>query len=170
MCGPAAGILSAGIGLMGSAMSAAGAKQQADAQANQMEYNAQISRINARTERQKGIAEEEKISAKYDRQEGTQLAAAGKSNIDPYFGSAALLIFGEGGQNKESDMATTAVNAEAAAIGHENKARDLEAQAAATRSAGSTAAAGTFLSGLGGAVGGLGKAVGGSSLFINTPA
>lgn len=170
MCGPAVGVISAVAGLAGAAVSASGAQQQADAQAAQMEYNAQVSRINARTERQKGIAEQEKIGAKYERQEGTQIAAAGKSGVDPYFGSAALVIFGEGGEHREADMATSSVNAEAAAIGHENKARDLEAQAAATRSAGKTAAQGTFLSGLGGAIGGLGRAVGGSSLFINTPA
>jgi hypothetical protein len=159
--------LSAVTSLAGAAASASGQKQAAEAEARQLEYNSQVARINARTERQKGVAEQEKIADKYERQEGQAIAAAGKSGVDPLFGSAALVIFGEGGTNRESDVATSVVNAEAAATANINKAKDLEAQAAAKRQAGQIAAQGTFLSGLGGAVGGLGGAIGKSGLFIN---
>lgn len=175
MCAPMmiAPMISAVTGLAGAAVSASGASQAAEADARQAEYNAQISKINARTERQKGLAQTEQIGQKADKLEGQSIAAAGKAGVDPMFGSAALVIFGEGAEARAHDINTTFANAEAAAIGHENKARDLEAQAAAKRQAGKIAAQGSFLSGIGGAVGGLGKAFGsasGSSLFINTAA
>lgn len=134
-----------------------GASQQANAQASQMEYNATISKINARSERQKGYAEQEKIVDKGMRLQSEGIAAAGASGVDPTYGSAALVIFGENTENMAMDRNNAYVNAEGAAIGHENKARDLEAQASATRKGGKMAAAGTFLGGLGGAIGQYGK-------------
>lgn len=163
MCLPA---VAAVAGLAGSAVSAMGASQQADAQASQMEYNATISKINARSERQKGGVEQEKITDKGIRLQSEAMAAAGASGIDPTYGSAALTIFGENTENMAMDRNNAYVNAEGAAIGHENKARDLEAQAAATRKGGKMAAAGTFLGGLGGAIGGLGKGFSGGAATV----
>ena len=162
MCLPALGAVGAVASLAGSAVSAMGAKSQADAQANQLEYNSQVARINARTERQKGMVEQERIDMKYDKREGEALAAAGASGVDPGYGSAALVIFGEGAFHKSLDKNQAYINAEGAAVGHENKARDLEAQAQATRKAGSYSAAGSFLSGVAGAVKGFGGGGGGS--------
>jgi len=169
MCLPALGVIGAVASLAGSAVSAMGASQQADAQANQMEYNATVAKINARSERQKGYVEQEKIIDKYERQMSTAQAAAGASGVDPYFGSAALVIFGENAENRALDRNNAYVSAEGAAVAHENKARDLEAQAAATRKGGKMAAAGTFLSGIAGAVGGLGKAGGGGGGTFGVP-
>ena len=157
MCLPALGAIGAVASLAGSAVSAMGASQQADAQANQLEYNSTVAKINARSERQKGHVEQEKIIDKGRRVESEGIAAAGASNIDPYFGSAALSIFGENAENVAMDRNNAYVNAEGAAIANENKARDLEAQAQATRKGGKTAAFGTFLGGIGGAIGTLGK-------------
>ena len=167
MCLPALGAVGAIASVAGSAVSAMGAKSQADAQANQMEFNATVAKINARTERQKGMVQQEQINDKYERQISTGIAAAGASGVDPYFGSAALVIFGENAENRAMDRNNAYVSAESAAVANENKARDLQAQADATRKGGKMAAAGTFLSGVAGAVGGLGKGggfgLGGSS-------
>jgi hypothetical protein len=135
----------------GSIVSGIGASQQAEAQAQQAEYNATVARINARSERQKGFTEQERIGAKYDARQGQAIAAAAASGVDPGYGSAAMVIFGEGAQNESMDRSTAYVNAEGAAIGNENKARDLEAQAANHRKAGQIAMASSFLNGIGGA-------------------
>lgn len=151
MCLPA---VAAVAGLAGSAVSAMGAKSQADAAANQAEYNAQVARINAQSERYKGGVEQERIGQRAFELREQGIAAAGASGVDPFFGSAAQVIFGEGGEKAAQDKNTAYINAEGAAVGHENKARDLEAQAKAQRKAGSIAAGGTFLSGIAGAASG----------------
>lgn len=161
MCAPALGAVGALAGVAGSAVSAMGQKQQAEAQANSMAHNASVARINARSERQKGYVEQEDIGAKADKARGEGIAAAGASGVDPYYGSAALVIFGEGKYAETIDKDRAFVNAEGAAVNQENKARDLDAQAAATRKAGKMAAMGTFLGGLGGAIGSFGKMGGG---------
>lgn len=166
MCLPALGAIGAVASLAGSAVSAMGASQQADAQANQLSYNATVAKINARSERQKGAVEQEKIVDKGRRLESEGIAAAGASGIDPYFGSAALAIFGENTENMAMDRNNAYVNAEGAAVANENKARDLQAQADATRKGGKTAAMGTFLGGLGGAIGSLGKGFTGGAATV----
>lgn len=145
MCLPALGMVA---GLAGSAISAAGAMSSANAQAKAAEYNATVERINARSERQKGVVEQEKLGQKYDRLQGEGIAAATKNGVDPGYGSAALVIFGQNEFSRSSDQGAAYVNAEGAAIGRENKARDFEAQAAASRQAGKIGAASSFASGL----------------------
>lgn len=153
-------MLGAVAGIAGSVVSAMGAASAANGQAQQMEYNAQVARINARTERQKGYAENEKLGAKYDRLQSEQIVSAAKGGIDPSYGSAALLIFGETPEKEYADKAATTQNAEAAAIGYENKARDLETQAANTRKAGKISAASSLIGGVAGfAKGGFGNAL-----------
>lgn len=146
-------------------MSAIGAKQQADAQADMEIYNAKVERINARSRRWEGMKEQEAIGDKYDRAQGQQIAAAAKGGIDPNFGSAALLIFGENHQDRLQDQDNTYLRAESAAMAHENKATAYEKSAENHRKAGKIAAAGSFLSGIAGAAGSLGK--GGGALKIN---
>lgn len=155
MCVPALGMVA---GLASSMVSGMGAMAAGDAEAQRAEYNAKVEKINARTERQKGLVEQEKITQKYDQKQSSATAAAGASGVDPGYGSAALVIFGEGGQYRSADMGTAYINAESAATAHENKAKDYEMDAQAKRQAGQFAAAGSFLSGLGGAV----KSAGGS--------
>ena len=158
MCFPAVGAV---FGLIGSAVSAAGAAAQANAQANQMEYNAKVADINAKTARSEGLYEADKIDDKYDRIGGEQITAATKGGVVPGTGSAALLRFDDTVRNSWLDQSTAIWNKETEAIGYENKAQDLRAQASATRSAGKIGAAGSFLSGLSGAVRSFGSSGGG---------
>ena len=164
MCAPMIGMVA---GLAGSAISAMGAASQASGQAAQMEYNATVAKINARSQRQEGYAKQEDIGRKAEIRQGEAIANAAKGNVDPSYGSAAQVIFGEGGQVAAQDKGRAYIAAESAAVGNENKARDLEAQAASTRKAGKFAAAGSFLSGIGGA---LTSGARGGGLFINKEA
>lgn len=149
-------------GLMGSAVSAMGAQAQANSSAAQMDYNSQVAKINARTARQQGVAQTETIYRKYDKQGGQMTAALAKAGVNPGTGSAALVL-AENDRNSWLDANNAIWNRETEAIGNENKARDLEAQAENTRSAGK----GSFLTAL---VGGGTKFLGsgaGSTLMIN---
>lgn len=168
MCVPAIGAVA---GIAGSVVSAMGAAQQADAQANQMEHNAKVARINARSSRFEGQAAREQAVPKQEAVRGQLISSAGKNNVDPFFGSA-LAIFGANEQAYIQDQNNRYLSAESKAVGDENKARDLEAQAKAVRSSKGTTMASSILSGLGSAAGSLKGSVGGSSgggaLFINS--
>lgn len=150
------------LGLVGAAVSAAGAMAQASAQAQSANYNAAVEKINARQKRFEGAREQEQIKAKADRVEGQAITAASKGGVDPGYGSAALVIFGEGGKSASMDKNTAYINAESQAVAHENKAKQYEAEAKSAKTAGMIGAASSFLSGLGGAV-----KSGGSSFMIN---
>lgn len=157
MCGPA-------IGLAGALVSGIGAIAGGNAQAGASEYNAQVERINARTQRQQGYVEQERLNQKYDKTQGTAIASAAKSGVDPGYGSAAMVIFGEGGADRSADMSMAYVNSEGKAVAHENKATSYENDAKNQRKAGMISAASSFLNGVAGAVKGGGT---GSSLMIN---
>lgn len=153
------------LGMVGSMVSAVGQQAQANAQAGQMQYNATVARLNATTERRQGVAESERLHSRYDRQGGAQVAALAKAGVDVGSGSAAL-VRAENERNRWLDVNTAVWNRETAAVGFENKARDLDAQAKATKKAGGIAMASTFLTGLGKlAVGRAGGA--GSSLLLD---
>lgn len=156
MCGPAAGLLGGIVSGMGSMMAAEGQAQQA-------EYNAKVEKINARTQRQQGVVEQERIIGKYQKTESTGIANASKSGVDSGYGSAALVILGEGAANQSADTSMAYVNAEGKATAHENKAKDYEMQAKNQRQAGMIGAASSFLSGVGGAM----KGGGGGALMID---
>lgn len=149
MCVMALGMVA---GLAGSAISAVGAMQSANAQAAQADYNATVAEINARSARQEGAAKQEDIGRQADKIEGAGIANAAKGGIDPFYGSAAQVIFGEGAFAESVDKGRAYTAAESQAVGQENKARDLRGQASAMRKAGAYAAAGSFLSGLGGSL------------------
>lgn len=155
MCGPAAGLL-------GGVVSGIGAMAQGNAQAAVSEYNAKVEKINARTQRQQGVVEQERIIGKYEKTQSTGIANAGKSGVDAGYGSAALVIFGEGDANKSADTSMAYINAEGKATAHDNKAKDYEMQAKNQRQAGMISAASSFLSGIGGAMKG-----GGGGLLID---
>lgn len=165
MCAP---ILGAVAGIVGSVVSGIGAASQAKAQAQQDEHNAKVARINARSERQVSYAKQEDIGAKYAKQQGEGIALASKANVDPNYGSAALVIFGENAFAESVDKGRQYVSGESAAIGEENKARALETSAANHRQAGKIAMASSFLSGLGGAVKGFSGGGGSSPFMINS--
>lgn len=151
------------LGLVGSAVSAIGAQAQANAQASQMEYNAAVARINRDVARRQGLSESERIARRYRTITGQQTSAYGRAGVVPTSGSAALVL-GETARNDWMDQSTAIWNRETEAIGFENKARDLEAQAKATRKGGGLAVASTFLTGLGRFASGPGA---GSPLLIN---
>lgn len=153
MCIP---LLGAVFGMMGSVMSAAGSAQAANAQAEQAEYNAQVERINARSRMQESITEGDRVSSKHDVEQGKRIASFAKAGVNPHSGSA-LRIWEEGADAQYMDVATTEHNKISAATGHENKARDYDAQAKAQRQAAST----SFLTGIVGGLGGLAKGGGG---------
>lgn len=150
MCGPA-------LGLIGAAVSAAGSIASAQSQAATHKYNAQVEKINARQKRFEGHREQENLRRKYDRVEGESIANASKNGIDPGYGSAALVIFGEGGLNKSLDTNAAYISAESEAVAHENRAKQEEAQAKAAKTEGMIGAASSFLSGLGGAAKSMGS-------------
>ena len=154
MCGAALGLIGAGV-------SAIGQMQAAEGQAQAAEFNAKVEKINARTERQKGTVDQERIETKYQKIEGTGIANAAKSGIDPLTGSAAMVIFGEGTANRSADTSMAYVNAEGKATAHDNKAKDYEMQAKNARAAGEMSAMGSFLNGVAGA------AKSGGPLMIN---
>ena len=161
MCIPAAGLI---LGLAASAFQAAGAMAAADGDAKQKEYNAKVAEINARSARLQGSSEADKVEDKYQRLRAQQRTGFAKGGLDPSSGSAALVI-GETDRNSDLDQLTSIWNRETEAVGFENKAKDLKMQAANTRKVGPIAAAGSFLSGLGGAFRG-GRGVG-STVDIN---
>lgn len=156
MCGPAAGLL-------GGVVSGIGAMAQGNAQAEVAEYNAKVEKINARTQRQQGVVEQERIIGKYEKTQSTGIANASKGGVDSGYGSAALVIFGEGDANKSADTSMAYVNAEGKATAHDNKAKSYEMEAKNHRQAGMISAASSFLSGLGGAM----KGGGGGALMID---
>ena len=163
-------MLGAVFGLVGAAVSAAGSMSQANAQANQDEYDAKVAKINARSERQMSYAKQEDIHAKTRKNVGEGVALASAGGVDPNYGSAALVIFGENAFADSVDSGRQYVAGESAAIAQENKAKAYEASAAAHRQAGKIAAASSFLGGMGGAVksfGGGGSSGGGGALFLN---
>lgn len=155
MCGPAIGIIT---GLASSAVSAAGAMAQANAQANNAEYNAKVEKINARSRRQEGLQESERIADKYNRVQGENTNAFAGAGVDPFFGSS-LSIFADTERARGADMDTNYINAESRAVGHENKAKQFEYEADSQRKAGRMQAFGTLLGGLGSAAKGFGSAM-----------
>lgn len=159
MCAPAA------IGLVGAAVSAAGSIASAGAQSSAAKYNAAVEKINARQKRFEGHREQERIADKYARVEGEGIASASKAGIDPGYGSAALAIFGDNARNESLDKNVAYINAETAAVAHENKAKQYEQEAKAAKTAGMFGAASSFLSGLGGAAKAMGSS--GSAMMIN---
>jgi hypothetical protein len=140
MCGPMLGIAGAAVGAMGTMM-------QANAQANAAEYNAKVEKINARSRRQEGLQQSERIADKYDDLKGKQQASYSKAGVDPFFGSA-LSIFTDTSTSENSDQDTNYINAESRATGHENKAKQYEYEAKTQRQAGMIGAASGMLSGL----------------------
>lgn len=157
-------------GLAGSVVSGMGAMSAANGEAQQMEYNAKVAKINARSDRQQGQAKIEQMQIKQKELIGEQTAAFGKNNVDPFFGSA-MAIFADTSMKNNMDDNNTWLAAESSAVGNENKARDLEAQAANKRKAGKIAMASSILSGIGGAGKSLASAGGGggggTALFLN---
>lgn len=156
-------------------MSAQGQKDAAEARAKQLEYNAKVAEINAQDVTLKGQRNNETEFLKHRERQGEIVAAAAASGVDPFFGSAAT-IFSDSQFKHISDQNTRHNETMGKRTAYKNKARDLEAQAAAERTAGDTQAKATMLSGIAGGISsasgalkGLGgsSAGGGGALFLN---
>lgn len=163
MCAP---MLGAVAGIAGAVVQGIGAKQQAEGQAQQAEYNAKVEKINARTSVQQGLAKQNQIGAEYDKLRGQQTAAYAASGVDPTKGSAAIVTQEETARNEWMDSMNTIWSAETEQIGHLNKAKDLETQAANYRKAGQISMASALVGGIGSAAGGLGGGGGGFSFGL----
>lgn len=131
------------MGVIGSVVSAVGAAQQAQAQADQADREAVIEKINARTRSQQGVAESEKIIQEGRSLARRQLALAGAGNIEPRTGSVALLI-NETEKLTKLDEMSALWNASAEQTNFQNRAKSYEGQAAAYRQAASI----SFLQGI----------------------
>lgn len=166
MCFPAIGAIA---GLAGAAVSAAGASMQANAQANQMEYNAKIADINAKTARQQGAYEQDLKEDEVGRAIASGRVAAAKSGLVVGVGSPGV-VEAETERNGWLDRMTILWNRETEAVGHENEAQDLRAQAKATRQAGKIGAAAQLIGGLGSlGGGGMGGGYGSSLMTASVP-
>lgn len=139
------------LAVLSAVTTAVGTVVTGQAQAKQMEYNAKVAEINAQTARQQGEYEADRIEDEYQRKQAQQRVAALKSGVDPGSGSAALIIDQETSRNSWLDQMTTVWNRETQAVGFENKAKDLKAQASSTKT-------GSYISAASSIIGGMGKA------------
>jgi len=142
MCAPV-------IGLLGTAVSAIGAIQQANAAASVAKYNAKVQEINARVARQEGLYEADRLEDRYESQRSTARAVAAKSGVNPYAGSASLIIDQESFGDQRADELATIWNSETKAVAYENQAKAYRMEAKAEKRAGIINAASTVLGSLG---------------------
>lgn len=160
------------MGLVGAAVSAAGAVAQANAQAANHEYNAKVQESEARQRRREGLKEGEVISDQYDRLQGQQQALTAAAGVDPFSGSAAD-VFGETYGERLRERNVSNLNANSKAVAHENKARQEKFAAESARQAGKINAASSLLGGLSGVVGsgfgsGFGSGLGSGAVGIGS--
>jgi hypothetical protein len=158
MLGPAAAAGAAGgaggfgglgaiVGLAGSFLSAAAAKQQADAQAEAAEYNAKMREIEAASERDTAEAKAEDFRRQEGRKRATAIAQTAASGVTlegtPLLVDEAIVSEIELGANRLSHQGDTR------ATGLENQAELDRTKAKNYRKAGSINAGATLLSGFG---------------------
>lgn len=154
--------ISALVGLLSAGVSAVGAMQQADAQADAANFEAEVARRNAkiadhnaREEIIRGDAEQKKQKRYTQELLGKQRAAMAANNIDVTHGSALdaatdTAMLGEidalqlkaNSYNRAYDQKVTAWN-------YKNKAVQKDNEASNARSAGKLSAFGTLLTGIG---------------------
>lgn len=156
MCLPAAGAI---FGLLGSAVSAAGAMSAAQGQAQQLEYNAKVAEINARSARSQGFYEADQVNDEYNKISGQQTVRAAKAGIRGV--PAAVVV--DTAADSYLDQMTKMWNRETEAVGFENKAEDFRMQAKNVRQAGKFNAASSIIGGFKGLASGGG---GGSPFAI----
>lgn len=134
-------------------VSAGGALYQGRAAQAEASAAANAAAMSATNERTAGAFKAERIAEKYSRMRGTQAANAAASGINPAAGSASLIIDQETTKNSYLDQLATIWNAESAADALDYQAAGLRQRGKNARTASYFNAAGSFLSGLGGAKG-----------------
>ena len=139
--------ISAGAGLYSSYASGKAAEAQANAQAEAMERNAEISREQGHDAIQRGGLEELRLRRQLAQHRGNQRAILAASGVDINSGSALdtqNASIGEG----EFDAETIRFNAARQKWGYDSQAANLEAQAANTRAIGRAARQNALFGGL----------------------
>jgi hypothetical protein len=131
-------------------VSAVGTVYSSNAQAAEMESQANTADANAKLERQKTNAAEEAQRRRMALIRGKERAAAAESGFDPNSGSLALLQIKSAGE-MELDALTKRYEGTLKSITYENEASQLRAEAKGTRRSGYVSAAATII---GGAYGG----------------
>ena len=139
--------LSAGAGLYSSYASGKAAEAQADAQANAMERNAEISREQGHDAIQRGGMEELRLRRQMALLRGNQRVQAASSGIDINSGSAAD-VQNASASDGEFDAETIRFNAARQKWGYDTQAANLEAQALNTRAMGRAAARNALFGGI----------------------
>lgn len=137
-----------GLEIVGAAIGAVGSLASASAASNQAKYNAKVAEINARTARQQGQFEADKIEDDYERARATQRVSAAKAGVDAGHGSAALIINQETERNSWLDQTTQIWNRETQAVGFENKAQQHRQEARAAKIGGYFSAASSMIGGM----------------------
>ena len=150
MCTALAAI-SAGASLFGGYATGQTAQAQAEAQAQAMEANARTARIQAHDSIERGGQDELKLRRQLAQTRGTQRAVMAAQGVDVNSGSA-LDVQNASIAEGEHDAEVIRFNAARQRWGYINQANNLQAQAAATRSAGMYTARNSLIGGIGGAV------------------
>jgi hypothetical protein len=154
------------VGMISSAVSAVGAMQQANAQAEAADYNAQVQRNNeivaqrmAEDSRQRGIVAEQDARVQKQLLLSKQKTAIASRNFEAGSGTA-LDMMGDAAMFEELDALTIRHNYAREALSYETQAMNFNAEANLSdmearnaRSAGGIAAFGSILGGFGKAFG-----------------
>jgi len=155
MCMMAMGIIGVLGSVIGGVISAMGAQQQAEAEAQAAEYQAAIERNRATAAAYEGVARAEVRADQGEEKLASQRAAYAASGVT--FEGTPLTVFGETaadvGMDVRSEQYAGRINAQA----HQDQANLLELKAKNSRKAGQIAA----MSGIIGGISGVGKAFGG---------
>jgi hypothetical protein len=154
MCGPAAAVLGIVGNLAGAAIGAAGAQQEADAQAAARERQAQIREINAISRREQAVSRADLKEDEHEQLIAAQDVAAAGNGIVVGGGSFDDLKAGAI-KNQYLDVQNIIHTGETEAIDEENQARSDRAAAADIRKSGKIKATSSILGGLAGAAKGI---------------
>lgn len=158
-------LISLGVGLAGSAVSAMGMIQQGKAAERAANYNAAIAENNATLAKNKALAEETMVRNRTARQVGTAGAAIGASGITVE--GTPLDVLAETVQLGELDALTTRWKGTVEASGFKDNAVLERMQGKAAMKNAQWGAAGTLLSGIGSAASGYARSTAGTSLRMS---
>jgi hypothetical protein len=136
--------LGTALGLYGGIQNANAQSEQADFQAKQDEFNAQISDIQAKDAIDRGDIAAGNLRNQANQLQGSQRASAAAQGIDVNSGDAAALVE-ETNKLSTLDILNIKNNATREAFGYQAQASGLRSQAQMTRIAGKNAATGSIL-------------------------
>jgi hypothetical protein len=138
--------IGAGIGLVGTGLSALGSIQQGQQQADAHRYNAQIAAQQADSTRISGRLEEHKMKKRYATTIGSMRALSAKSGVS--FTGSPIMALKDSLTNANLDIAINRYNTEIEARSYESQAKIDTRMAGYAESSGYTGAATTILGGV----------------------